>query len=184
MYKEAEHVCTVTLCMWEPYLGNFTDQKLQVWYQESILLGAVGTILWIFFGTMVSQTSFVIGFGLSYQLHPLEYFSMDVTCCPIKHGHGLRQGDSLCPHLFVLAIDPIHHIISKARYQCLLHPLWGATASTRASLYADNVVVFVASTLASFLDVTSMNTNCIKSLWLRYLWWSWPWCYFTILHDN
>jgi hypothetical protein len=30
---------------------------------------------------------------------------------PIKHGRGLRAGGLLSPHLFVLAIDPLHHIL-------------------------------------------------------------------------
>ena len=53
---------------------------------------------------------------------------------PIKHGRGLRQGDHLSPLLFVLAIDPLHHILRKATEQGHLHKLMGR-APTVASLF-------------------------------------------------
>ena len=91
---------------------------------------------------------------------------------PIKHGPSLRQGEPLSPLLFVLAIDPLHHILATATSQGQLKPLRGRPI--RASLYADDAAIFVspikndiqflASTLASFGDVTGLVTNCAKSL--------------------
>jgi hypothetical protein len=93
---------------------------------------------------------------------------------PIRHGKGLRQGDPLSPLLFVLAIDPLHHILNKATSQGKLQPIRRNTATLRASLYADDAAIFVkpikedvsffASTLDAFGEVTGLVTNCNKSL--------------------
>ena len=92
---------------------------------------------------------------------------------PIKHGRGLRQGDPLSPLLFVLAIDPLHHILRKATDQGRLHRLRGRTPTIRTSLYADDAAIFVkpvkedvtflANTLEQFGLVTGLVTNCAKS---------------------
>ena len=93
---------------------------------------------------------------------------------PIRHGKGLRQGDPMSPLLFVLAIDPLHHILNKATTQGKLHPIRRNTATHHASLYADDAAGFVkpmkedvscfASILGGFGEVTGLVTNCSKSL--------------------
>jgi hypothetical protein len=92
---------------------------------------------------------------------------------PIKHGRGLRQGDPLSPLLFVLAIDPLHHILGKATEQGCLHRLRERSSTIRTSLYADDAAIFVApikeditflvTTLERFDSVTGLVTNCMNS---------------------
>ena len=92
---------------------------------------------------------------------------------PIKHGRGLRQGDPLSPLLFVLAIDPLHHILCKATAQGRIHKVRGRVPTVRTSLYADDAAIFMkpkkedinflATTLAQFGCVTGLVTNCTKS---------------------
>ena len=86
----------------------------------------------------------------------------------------LQTGGPPLPLLFVLAIDPLHHILQKATEQGKLHPLDGNAMVIRASLYADDAAVFLApiksevnffaETLACFGEVTVLITNCSKSM--------------------
>jgi hypothetical protein len=61
---------------------------------------------------------------------------------PIQHGRGLRQGDPLSPMLFILAIDPLHRLLQNATERGLLTKLNSRAARFRASLYADDAVIF------------------------------------------
>lgn len=63
---------------------------------------------------------------------------------PIRHYRGLRQGDPLTPMLFIIAIDVLRRLISKAEDLQLLTPLAARQPQHRASFYANDVVVFTA----------------------------------------
>ena len=61
----------------------------------------------------------------------------------IAHRCGLQQGDTLSPFLFVLAVDPLHHLIMAAVEQQLLEPIPCHDLKLRVSLYANDAVIFV-----------------------------------------
>lgn len=66
-----------------------------------------------------------------------------VAGASFQHRRGLRQGDSLSPYLFNIAIEPLVRMLELATEQGLMLGLPGAVHRTRVSLYADNVAVFV-----------------------------------------
>lgn len=60
----------------------------------------------------------------------------------ISHHRGLRQGDSLSPFLFILAIDPMHRILETALARGLLQAPPGRHIRLWVRLYTDDVVIF------------------------------------------
>jgi mannosylglycoprotein endo-beta-mannosidase len=91
----------------------------------------------------------------------------------VHHRRGLRQGDPLSPFLFILAMEPLHRILDLATAEGILSKLPGRKPIIRASLYADDVVIFinpsrrdaefVQSALQCFESVTGLATNTSKS---------------------
>ena len=61
----------------------------------------------------------------------------------ISHRRGLRQGDPLSQMLFILVMDVLGHMISKAANEGLLLPLSRWAFKHRVSMYADDVVLFL-----------------------------------------
>jgi hypothetical protein len=61
----------------------------------------------------------------------------------ICHQCGLRQGDMLSPMLFILVMDILNSLISKASEQGLLQPIMRQGHGQRVSIYADDVVLFL-----------------------------------------
>jgi hypothetical protein len=91
----------------------------------------------------------------------------------INHQRGLRQGDLLSPMLFIIVMDALNLLISKAAEAGLLKPLSSRSIQHRVSLYADDVVLFlrpsesdIALTLRIlhlFRNVAGLKTNIQKS---------------------
>lgn len=61
----------------------------------------------------------------------------------IRHHHGLRQGDPLSPMLFVMVMDILNHMFTKASLLGLLHPLANRNAEQRISLCEDDVALLL-----------------------------------------
>jgi hypothetical protein len=78
---------------------------------------------------------------------------------PFCHKRGLRQGDPLSPMLFILAIDPLQRILSKATLHGILSPIRSRITRCRISLYADDAGIFV-NPLKEELQAISSILNC------------------------
>lgn len=91
----------------------------------------------------------------------------------IPHASGLRQGDPLSPMLFVLAIDPLHHLFRLATEESILRQIRPRPVCFTVSLYADDADIFVTpdpqdmrvvrQILATFGDASGLRTNLAKS---------------------
>lgn len=73
---------------------------------------------------------------------------------PIWHREGLRQGDSLSPQLFVLAVDTLGRLIRRAHDSGILLPLHPRRPIPAISLYADDVMLFCHATES---DITAVK---------------------------
>ncbi|KAM0847123.1 hypothetical protein ACQ4PT_055218 [Festuca glaucescens] len=91
----------------------------------------------------------------------------------IQHQRGLRQGDSLSPFLFDLALEPLHRLLEIATNAGVISKLKGKQCTFRASFYADDVALFLKPTqqdisglgeiLSTFGRATGLITNFAKS---------------------
>ena len=69
------------------------------------------------------------------------------------HAQGLRQGESLSPLLFVIAMDVLTEMMVKAQELQVLSTMPSCTPLQRLSLYADDVVLFIRPTRSDLLFV-------------------------------
>jgi len=91
---------------------------------------------------------------------------------PIKHLRGVRQGDSLSPMLFIIAMDVLHKLLAKASTDGVLRPLQIPEIKFHCSLYADDVILFIRPSvhearavkhiLQIFGDASGLRTNLSK----------------------
>ena len=91
----------------------------------------------------------------------------------IQHRRGLRQGDPLSPMLFILVMDVLNWLVTRAAEAGLLKPLSRRPIQHRISLYADDVALFIQPSasdmsltlrmLELFGDASGLKTNVQKS---------------------
>lgn len=65
----------------------------------------------------------------------------------IRHARGLRQGDPLSPLLFVIVMEVLNEMIAEVDRRGVLKPLPRNVIKFRASVYADDLVIFLSPTV-------------------------------------
>jgi hypothetical protein len=91
---------------------------------------------------------------------------------PIRHLRGVRQGDSLSPMLFIIAMDVLHRLFAKANRDGVLRPLQLPEIKFQCSIYADDVILFIRPSvheaaavkhiLHVFGEASGLKTNLSK----------------------
>lgn len=91
---------------------------------------------------------------------------------PIKHRRGVRQGDSLSPMLFILAMEVLARLFSMATEQGIIRPLQTQAIKHHCSMYADDVILFaqpeprearaIKEVLRIFGDASGLRINLSK----------------------
>ena len=91
---------------------------------------------------------------------------------PIRHLRGVRQGDSLSPMLFIIAMDVLHRLFQKAAADGVMRKMEPPEIKFQCSLYADDVILFirphvqearaVKQILHIFGEASGLETNLAK----------------------
>jgi hypothetical protein len=85
----------------------------------------------------------------------------------LLHRHGLMQGDPLSPLLFILAINPLHWLLAMAADKGILKPLPGRCVQMRASLYANEAIIFANPVMEEIDDLIDIlqcfgDSTCLR----------------------
>jgi hypothetical protein len=101
------------------------------------------------YGMLISmQVSWALGIGggngyPSFFARPLrQLYSMDSAAQLFGMVEGVRQGDPFSPMLFILAMDPLQHLLDLATKHGILSPLPPSAARWRISMYVDDAAIF------------------------------------------
>ncbi|KAK1609205.1 hypothetical protein QYE76_032878 [Lolium multiflorum] len=138
---------------------------------------AFDTVSWVYILNMLEARGFPVRYrnwiALLFRTASSKVLINGVPGRIIEHQRGLRQGDSLSPFLFDLVMEPLHRMLDLATDGGVLSKLRGKQCTFRASLYADDVALFInpsqhdieglCEILAGFGRATGLITNIAKS---------------------
>lgn len=85
--------------------------------------------------------------------------------CRICHACSLRQGDPLSPFLFIIVMEVLNALITEVDRCSVLTPLPSKVIKCRASLYANDLVIFPHPSAQDFSCICRILELCCGRLW-------------------
>jgi len=77
---------------------------------------------------------------------------------------GLRQDDPLSPMLFILALEPLQHLLVLEEEVSNLSPIHTSMTKIRISLYADDAAIFVNPVKEEIDSIKEVEIDSIKEV--------------------
>lgn len=166
----------ITLCWYNKLCSSCTHKNSPGSFLKLDITKAFDSVSWSFLLEVLDK----LGFGSRWRdlLCGLLVSSTQVLLngTPgdfIQHRRGLSQGDPLSPTLFILVMDVLNWMVTRASEAGLLQPVSRRPIQHRISLYADDVALFLRpaadditltpNILQLFGDASGLVTNVQKS---------------------
>jgi hypothetical protein len=160
------------------HAGWSANSIIQSWFSRRILQKAFESVSWFFLLEVLQHAGFsrrwTNWIALLLSSASARILLNGRPGQHICHSRGQRQGDPLSPMLFVLSIEVLNALITRAENDCLFWPIGHDGIALRASFYSNHMVIFIKSArqemllllaiLDAFEQASRLKTNLEKKI--------------------